>query len=360
MAAALALARRGLGATWPNPAVGCVLVRDGHVVGRGWTQAGGRPHAETEALKRAGAAASGATAYVSLEPCSHHGKTPPCADALIEAGVARVVAATVDPDPRVSGSGLEKLRKAGIAVESGLLREAAEEINAGFFLRVREGRPLVTLKLATSLDGRIATHRGESRWITGEAARASAHAMRAGHDAVLVGSGTAIADDPMLDVRLPGFEAARRVRLVVDGRLRVPLTARLVRTAREHPTWFFVRSDVDPARARVFADCGVELVHLPADPATGHLSPADILKALAARGLTRILLEGGAHLAGAFLRANLVDRLARFSAGMALGGDGVPAVAAFGIDRLADAPRFSLLETAVCGQDVLETWGRST
>jgi diaminohydroxyphosphoribosylaminopyrimidine deaminase/5-amino-6-(5-phosphoribosylamino)uracil reductase len=359
MSAALSLARRGLGATWPNPSVGCVLVRDGRVVGRGWTQAGGRPHAETEALKRAGAAAKGATAYVGLEPCSHHGKTPPCADALVEAGLARVLAATEDPDPRVSGRGLERLRAAGIAVECGLMRETADEINAGFFLRVREGRPLVTLKIATSLDGRIATHRGESRWITGEVSRARAHAMRAAHDAILIGSGTAIADDPMLDVRLPGFEDARRVRVVVDGRLRVPLTARLVRTAREHPTWFLVRSDVDPARARVFADCGVELVHLPVDAGTGHVAPGEVLKALGARGLTRVLLEGGAHLAGAFLRASLVDRLARFSAGLALGGDGVPALSAFGVDKLADAPRFSLLETAVCGEDALETWGRS-
>ncbi|MBL8833344.1 MAG: bifunctional diaminohydroxyphosphoribosylaminopyrimidine deaminase/5-amino-6-(5-phosphoribosylamino)uracil reductase RibD [Rhodospirillales bacterium] len=358
MRAALALARRGLGDVWPNPAVGCVLVRDG-VVGRGWTQAGGRPHAETEALKRAGTAARGATAYVSLEPCSHHGKTPPCADALIGAGIARVVAATVDPDPRVSGQGLAKLEAAGISVESGLLREEADALNAGFFLRVREGRPLVTLKIATSLDGRIATHRGESRWITGEAARARAHAMRAGHDAVLIGSGTAIADDPMLDVRLPGYEAARRVRVVVDGRLRVPLTARLVRTAREYPTWFVVRADVEPARAKVLADCGVELVYLPPD-ANGNLAPVDIAKALGARGLTRVLLEGGSRLAGAFLQAGLVDRLVRFGAGIALGGDGIPALAAFGVDRLADAPRFSRLETAECGEDVLETWTRPT
>jgi len=359
MRAALALARRGLGNVWPNPAVGCVLVREGIVVGRGWTQPGGRPHAETEALKRAGTTVRGATAYVSLEPCSHHGKTPPCADALIEAGIARVVAATVDPDPRVSGQGLAKLEAAGISVESGLLREEADALNAGFFLRVREGRPLVTLKIATSLDGRIATHRGESRWITGEAARARAHAMRAGHDAVLIGSGTAIADDPMLDVRLPGYEAARRVRVVVDGRLRVPLTARLVRTAREYPTWFVVRADVEPARAKVLADCGVELVYLPPD-ANGNLAPVDVAKALGARGLTRVLLEGGSRLAGAFLQAGLVDRLVRFGAGIALGGDGIPALAAFGVDRLADAPRFSRLETAECGEDVLETWTRPT
>lgn len=359
MRAALALARRGLGNVWPNPSVGCVLVRDGIVVGRGWTQTGGRPHAEAEALKRAGDAARGATAYITLEPCSHHGKTPPCADALVEAGIARVVAATGDPDPRVSGQGIAKLQAAGIAVETGLLGEEADAINAGFFLRVRDGRPLVTLKIATSLDGRIATHRGESRWITGEASRARAHAMRASHDAILVGSGTAIADDPMLDVRLPGYETERRVRVVVDGRLRVPLTARIVRTAREYPTWFVVRSDVEPARAKVLADCGVELVYLPPD-AGGNLAPADIAKALGTRGLTRVLLEGGSRLAGAFLQAGLVDRLARFGAGIVLGGDGVPALSAFGVDRLADAPRFYRLESLECGEDILETWARPT
>ncbi|MBI1244137.1 MAG: bifunctional diaminohydroxyphosphoribosylaminopyrimidine deaminase/5-amino-6-(5-phosphoribosylamino)uracil reductase RibD [Alphaproteobacteria bacterium] len=358
MSAALALARRALGTTWPNPAVGCILTRDARVVGRGWTQPGGRPHAETEALRRAGEAARGATAFVSLEPCSHHGKTPPCAEALIEAGVARVVTAAVDPDPRVSGRGLEMLRAAGIAVDFGLLGEEATRLNAGFFLKVRDARPLVTLKIATSLDGRIATHRGESRWITGEASRIRAHAMRAAHDAILVGSGTVIADDPMLDVRLPGYETARRVRIVVDGRLRVPLTARIVRTASDHPTWFVVRSDVDPARAKVLADCGIELIYLPVDAETGQLSPDGVLKALGARGLTRVLLEGGARLSGAFLRAGLIDRLVRFSAGIALGGDGIPALAAFGVDRLADAPRFSLLESSICGEDALETWGR--
>ena len=195
MRAALALARRGLGNTWPNPAVGCVIVNEGRVVGRGWTQRGGRPHAETEALARAGSAATGATAYVTLEPCSHHGKTPPCAEALIGARIARVVAAVEDPDPRVSGAGIARLRDAGVEVETGLCAEEAAELNAGFFCRVTHGRPLVTLKLATSLDGRIATANGESRWITGPAARERAHLLRATHDAVLVGTGTAFADD---------------------------------------------------------------------------------------------------------------------------------------------------------------------
>ena len=212
MRAALGLARRGLGTVWPNPSVGCVLVKDGHVVGRGWTQRGGRPHGETEALRRAGAAANGATAYVTLEPCSHWGKTPPCADALIAAGLRRVVVALEDPDPRVAGAGIEALRKAGLAVETGLCTAEAAELNAGFLRRIRSGRPLVTLKLATSLDGRIATAAGESRWITGPQSRESAHLLRATHDAILVGTATVLADDPELTCRLPGLANRSPVR----------------------------------------------------------------------------------------------------------------------------------------------------
>ena len=216
MRAALALARRGLGTVWPNPAVGCVIVDRGRVVGRGWTQPGGRPHGETEALGRAGEAARGATAYVSLEPCCHWGRTPPCTDALIAAGIGRVVVALEDPDPRVAGDGVRRLRAAGLDVETGLCEAEAAEINAGFFCRLRNGRPLVTLKLATSLDGRIATGRGESQWITGPPARERAHALRAAHDAIMVGTGTVLADDPQLTCRLPGlaqpFAGARRRR----------------------------------------------------------------------------------------------------------------------------------------------------
>ncbi len=210
MRAALALARRGLGRTWPNPAVGCVLVKEGRVVGRGWTQRGGRPHAEAEALRRAAGAAKGATAYVSLEPCSHHGKTPPCAEALIAAGISRAVIAMEDPDPRVAGRGLGALREAGIEVTPGIGEAEAREINEGFFLRLEKNRPLVTLKLAMTLDGRIATRTGESRWITGEPARARSHLLRAQHDGVMVGSGTVLADDPLLNVRLPGSSVNRR------------------------------------------------------------------------------------------------------------------------------------------------------
>jgi len=228
MRSALELARRGLGIVAPNPAVGCVLVQGGRVVGRGWTQPGGRPHAETEALRRAGAASRGAVAYVTLEPCCHWGQTPPCTDALVAAGVRRVVVGAEDPDPRVSGRGIERLRAAGIEVELGICAEAAAELAAGFLLRMRAGRPLVTLKLATTLDGRIATHGGESQWITGPLARQRAHALRADHDAIMVGSNTAVVDDPLLTCRLAGLAARSPVRIAVDSRLRVPLTHKLV------------------------------------------------------------------------------------------------------------------------------------
>jgi diaminohydroxyphosphoribosylaminopyrimidine deaminase/5-amino-6-(5-phosphoribosylamino)uracil reductase len=363
MAAALALARRGLGRTWPNPAVGCVLVAtDGAkdvVIARGWTQPGGRPHAEVEALNRAGPAARGATAYVSLEPCAHHGKTPPCADALIAAGVARVVAAIEDPDPRVAGGGIARLRDAGITVTVGVDAAEAREVNAGFLMRLNEGRPLVTLKAATTLDGRIATHAGESRWITGEAARQRAHLLRAEHDAIMVGTGTAVADDPHLTCRLPGLEDRSPVRVVLDRRLRLPLTANLVATARATPTWLVTLAGGDAARARAYSECGVEVIEVAADD-SGNLSLPDVLRRLGERGLTRVLAEGGSHLSAALLQARLVDRIAWFRSAALIGGDGLPATQAFGVDGLDHMPRFVPTGRIPVGDDVLETYRRST
>lgn len=356
MGSALALARRALGTVAPNPAVGCVLVRDGRVVGRGWTQPGGRPHAETEALGRAGGLARGATAYVTLEPCSHWGRTPPCADALTAAGVARVVAAVEDPDPRVSGGGLARLRAGGIEVVSGVCADAAAEVNEGFFRRVREGRPLVTLKLATTLDGRLATAAGESQWITGPLARERAHALRATHDAVMIGSNTVLADDPMLTCRLPGLADHSPVRIVVDSRLRIPLTARLVADARRVPIWIVTLRGGDAPRREAFLACGVELIEV--DAAAGGVDLAAAMQALGARGLTRVLVEGGAVLAATLLRADLVDRIAWFRAPSLIGGDGLPAVSGFGLERLADAPRFVRAAIEWVGDDVLETLHR--
>ncbi len=355
MRAALALARRNLGATWPNPSVGCVIVREGCVVGRGWTQPGGRPHAETEALARAGEASRGATAYVSLEPCSHHGRTPPCADALIAAGIGRVVAAVTDPDPRVFGAGITRLRAAGIEVEIGLCADEAAELNAGFFCRVKHGRPLVTLKLAASLDGRIATAAGESRWITGPAARERAHLLRATHDAVLVGSGTALADDPQLTCRLPGLERRSPARVVIDRTLRLPATLRLFTEAHETPSWVVTSVTADPARRDALQKQGVTVVAVEPD-AAGEIGLATVLRALGGKGLTRLLVEGGGGLAATLLRAGLVDRLVWLHAPLLIGGDGIPAVAALGLDKLAEAPRFERLSSEPVGDDRMETY----
>jgi diaminohydroxyphosphoribosylaminopyrimidine deaminase / 5-amino-6-(5-phosphoribosylamino)uracil reductase len=357
MRAALALARRGLGRTWPNPGVGCVIVKDGRVVGRGWTQPGGRPHAEQLALQRAGREAKGATAYVTLEPCSVPGRGPACADGLIAAGVARVVAAVEDPFPRVAGTGFAKLRTAGIAVEIGLCADEANEVNAGFFARVKHGRPLVTLKLATSLDGRIATASGESRWITGPAARARAHLLRATHDAVLIGTGTALADDPQLTCRLPGLESRSPVRIVIDRRLRLPATSRLFAKADQAPTWVATLASADPARQAALAKAGVKIVAVEPN-ATCGIDLAGLLLRLGDQGLTRLLVEGGGLLAAALLRANLVDRLVWMHAPLAIGGDGLPAVAALDLATLDAAPQFTLLSAGTVEGDVIETYRR--
>lgn len=355
MGAALTLARRGLGRVAPNPAVGCVLVKDGRVVGRGWTQPGGRPHAETEALERAGAAARGATAYVGLEPCAHHGETPPCAEALIAAGVARCVVALGDPDPRVAGEGLAKLRQAGVEVVEGVLAEAAAELNAGFLMRLARGRPLVALKLASSLDGRIATASGESRWITGAEARAHAHLLRAEHDAILVGGGTALADDPRLDVRLPGLEMRSPLRVVLDGSLRLPAGHDLVAGAGVRPTLLLTRPGHPRARLAAYEAAGVELAEIETG-ADGLLPLEDVLRRLGERGLTRLLVEGGGRIAAGLFRAGLVDRLVWYHAPTVIGGDGLAAVADYGLASLADLARFRRTSAAPVGADLVESY----
>jgi diaminohydroxyphosphoribosylaminopyrimidine deaminase/5-amino-6-(5-phosphoribosylamino)uracil reductase len=356
MRAALGLARRGLGNVWPNPAVGCVIVKERRVIGRGWTQPGGRPHAETEALARAGVAAHGATAYVTLEPCAHHGKTPPCAEALVAAGLRRVVVAIEDPDPRVAGRGVARLRAAGIAVETGVCAAEAAELNAGFLQRAATGRPLVTLKLATSLDGRIATAAGESRWITGGAARERTHLLRAGHDAILVGTETVVADDPELTCRLPGLSGRSPLRIVLDRRLRIPGTARIFDTAVA-PTWLVTAASPDDRQGAALRARGVEIVETDAD-AEGGLDLAALLSELGRRGLTRILVEGGGRIAASLLRQQLVDRLVWFHAPVLIGGDGLPAVAPLGFAALAEGPRFERVGSETLGDDLMTVFRR--
>ncbi len=356
MGAALSLAARNLGQVWPNPAVGCVIVdAAGRVVGRGNTQRGGRPHAETEALAMAGKLATGGTAYVTLEPCAHHGQTPPCAEALVAAGIARCVAAIEDPDPRVSGRGFAVLRKAGIAVDVGVLADKARQMNAGFFKRVTEGLPLVAVKLATSLDGRIATRSGDSKWITGEAAREFGHLLRATHDVIAVGSGTILSDDPELTCRLPGLADRSPPRVIFDRRGRVSGGARIL-SKPSPPVWLVTEAAHEELRTN--SKNPIEFIEVKAQHSESKWLQA-ACRALAERGVTRILVEGGATLATGFLMAGLVDRLYWFRAPTAIGEDGLAGLGSLAVDRLADSLGFQRLETRVLGNDVLELYGRS-
>ncbi|HEY1638157.1 MAG TPA: bifunctional diaminohydroxyphosphoribosylaminopyrimidine deaminase/5-amino-6-(5-phosphoribosylamino)uracil reductase RibD [Rhizomicrobium sp.] len=347
---ALGLAERALGRVAPNPAVGCVIVSpEGRVAGRGWTQPGGRPHAETVALARAGAMSRGGTAYVTLEPCAHLAQTPPCAEALIRAGVVRLVAAVQDPDPRVRSKGFAMLRAAGVDVSVGVLQHEAAQTNAGFFRRLEDDRPLVTLKLAQSRDGKTIPPAGAHRWITGEDSRRFAHLLRAKHDAILIGIGTAIADDPELSCRLPGLEDRSPVRIVLDTHLRLPQDARLVQTAHTIPTLVFTTSE----RGSGLRELGVEVLRVLADE-RGRPALRAVLGVLAGRGCTRLLVEGGAAVWSAFLRENLVDRLEVFTAPMNLGaGAGGNAPALVGIGR---SPHFARIGQRAIGTDMLETY----
>lgn len=348
MRAAIELGRRGLGSTWPNPSVGCILVKDGRVIARGRTQAGGRPHAETQALEQAGAKANGATAYVSLEPCAHHATTPPCAEALVKAGVARVVIGAPDPDPRVNGAGRAILEAAGIAVSS-ICTDDAAQAQVGFLTRITHGRPYFCVKLATTLDGAIATQDRESKWITGPEARRRVHMMRAQFDAVMVGRGTAEDDDPMLDVRDLGIEQGP-VRVVLDTHLNIPVSARLVATADTQPSWIVHGPDADVDHAAALKAAGCELINV------DNMEIGTVATALGARGLTRVLCEGGATLAASLVGAELADQLVVFSAGMVFGAGGLRSIGALDFGALSKAPKFDLISTSQVGQDIMTVW----
>lgn len=351
MALALSLGQRGLGTVWPNPSVGCVLVKNGRVIGRGHTQPGGRPHGEVMALRQAGKHAHGATAYVTLEPCAHTGKSPPCTTALIQAGIARVVSAIEDPDPRVGGKGHALLRAAGIIVETGILADQARDTHIGFFHRLAKKRPMVTLKLAASLDGRIATQTGDSRWITGPQARRYTHLLRARHDAIMIGSGTALADNPDLSVRDLGLADRSPVRVILDSHLRTPKQSRLVASADKIPLILCHGPDAD---SRTWQDTGVTLLACTME--NGRISLPDVLCKLANHGLTRVFCEGGGQLAASLLRQQVVDRLVTFNAGVTIGSEGRPQLGQLGVEKLADAPRFTLHESRQIGPDILTIW----
>ena len=360
MGLALGLGRRGLGRTWPNPSVGAVVVRrqgDGPViVGRGWTQPGGRPHAETQALDRAGGAARGATLYVTLEPCSHHGKTPPCADAIVAAGIGEVVSALEDPSPQVAGEGHRRLAAAGIKVRVGIGADEARRAHAGHIRRMRAGRPQVMLKLAVSADGKAGLAGRRPAPITGEAARARVHLMRAMNDAVLTGIGTALADDPLLTCRLPGMADRSPIRVVLDSALRLGRDSRLVATARETPLWVFTGAQAAHAREQALRATGVEVLRV--GTRDGRLDLDAMLRLLAERGITRLMVEAGPILTAAMLAADLVDEAALLRSDRVIGPDGIDALEGRSLDALARSPRLQLLRTEMAGADTIDFLAR--
>ena len=359
MQLALTLGRRGQGRTWPNPAVGAVVVRDGVIVGRGWTQAGGRPHAEVVALAQAGEAARGATLYVTLEPCSHVGKSPPCADAVIAADVTRVVSAIEDPNPEVAGQGHARLRAAGIAVDIGLGAAEAAHDHAGHFRRIRNKRPHVILKLAVSADDKIGAAGRKPLAISGEAAKARVHLLRAQCDAILVGIGTVLSDDPLLTCRLPGMEARSPVRVVLDRSLRIPGSSRLVHSARETPLWVMT-SDVSEAPAAMkLGAAGAQVVRVDTTTTPPGLDLSAVLRALAEKGITRLLVEGGARVASSFVAAELVDEVWLLRGTDAVGADGVSALDALPLSAVTESPTFKRRGSEMLQNDTLTVYERS-
>jgi len=354
MALALALGRRGMGRTWPNPAVGAVVVKDGLIVGRGWTQPGGRPHAESEALARAGDNARSATLYVSLEPCSHQGKTPPCTDAIVASGITRVVSAMVDPNPLVAGAGHWRLAQQGIVVEVGIGAEEAARAHAGHIRRMKDERPHVLLKLAVSADEKVGLAGRRPATITGSRTRNRVHIMRAMHDAVLTGIGTVLADDPLLTCRLPGMHSS--VRVVLDTTLRLASTCRLAASAAQVPLWVLAGAGAAADRAQALEAKGIEVLRV--KEADGKLDLGAALKLLSERGITRVMVEAGPILATAFLRADVVDEVALFRSPTAIGAEGLDALDGAALSTLTQSPRFKAAAFEEVGTDTLELFER--
>src|SRR5262249_47965906 len=358
MQLALELGRRGQGRTWPNPAVGAVVVKDGVIVGRGWTQPGGRPHAEPEAVRRAGEAARGATLYVTLDPCWHFGRSPPCVDAVIASGISRVVSAIEDPNPEVAGKGHAKLRAAGIAVDVGLCAARAAHDHAGHFRRIRDKRPHVILKLAVSADDMIAAAGHKPLAITGDAAKTQVHLLRARCDAILVGIGTVLADDPLLTCRLPGMEARSPVRVVLDRALRIPGDSRLVRSARATPLWLATSETAEAAAAMILGAAGAQVIRIPTDLAKPGLDLTAVLRALSEKGISRLMVEGGARVAASFVAAGLADEIWLLRGPAAVGADGVPALDALPLAAITQSPSFRVRASEALDKDTLTIYER--
>ncbi len=355
MALALNLGRRGLGSSWPNPAVGAVIVKDGVILARGWTQEGGRPHAEVEALRRAKKAAQGATLYVTLEPCSHQGKSPPCADAIVKAGIARVVSALEDPNPEVAGQGHERLRDKGIQVEVGLGAEEARRAHAGHIARVTQKRPHVLLKLAISADGMVGLAGRKPAAISGELARQRVFQMRAMSDAILIGIGTVLSDNPQLTCRMPGLLDRSPVRVVLDARLRVPLSTSVIATVRETPTWVFCARSASPMAAEILQDKGCKVFRV--DHENGELDLTGVLETLAGEGISRLTVEGGPTVAASFVAADLVDEAALVYGEKLIGEGGIAPLEGMALDALNAHLRVTGSECL--GPDTLEHYERA-
>ncbi len=355
MALAFTLGRRGLGNTWPNPSVGAVIVKNGVIVGRGWTQPGGRPHAEVEALRQAKKATQGATMYVTLEPCSHQGKTPPCADAIIKAGITRVVSALEDPNPDVAGKGHARLREKGIAVDIGLGADEARRVHAGHIMRVTKARPYVTLKLAVSADDKAGLAGRTPAAITGDAAWVRVFQMRAANDAILVGIGTVLSDNPQLSCRLPGMFDRSPVRVVLDATLKLPLATSVVATVRDTPTWVFTSSKPSAIAEEILQQKGCKVLRV--GDVDGRLDLNEILKVLAEQGITRLMVEAGPRIAGAFAAANLVDELVLLRGAKTIGATGIEAIDGMKIDGLTGQLQSRGREKL--GTDTLESYERA-
>jgi len=347
MRAALLQARYSLGRTAPNPPVGCVLVKDGVLIGNGHTQDGGRPHAETEAIADAGSAARGATAFVTLEPCAHHGQTPPCAEALVDAGVARVVIACGDPDKRVAGQGVSILTKAGIAVTEGVLKDQAASILSGYFTLRNHHRPRVTVKIASSLDGRIALHDGRSQWITGERTRHFVHLLRSQHDAVMTAMGTVRADNPSLTCRLPGYQGRQPLRVVAASDYDLDPQSHLATSHDQGDVVIYVASDDRQSPHPV------DVVKVSADH-EGRPDLHAILADLGARGIQSVMVEAGGRFVASLLKAGLVDELVWTRSSGLIGGDGLASLASLGLENLSDGRMFKRVKTQFIGDDVIE------
>ena len=355
MRSALSLAKRGIGCCSPNPSVGCLILdRSNNLIGMGRTSDKGRPHAEMNALNSLTASAKGATAIVTLEPCAHKDTSPSCAELLINAGIKHVVISVLDPDIRTNGKGVKLLKKSGVKVSLGLLEEKSLDINAGFIFRLKYNRPLVSLKIASSLDGKIATANGNSKWITGELSRMHGHSLRANHDVILVGINTVLKDDPKLNCRIRGLEKYSPVRVIVDSSLSIPLTSNVLNNLDKIPTIIWTKQNINSPKKKKLINMGVEIIEL--EKIDNKLNLIEGLTYLSEKGYNKVLVEGGSEISASLMANNLIDKVFLYRSGIFIGGDGLSGIASYNINNLDLIKRYKLLKTRVLDDDVLEEW----